>query len=524
MADLAHRWYLWPLLFLGGLLLLACTGLLCLSFWFEYGAEDRPIVAFVGILGSATLVYFAALALVLQRKPAGHERRCLAVILGVAVASRLILLTSQPILEVDFYRYLWDGRVLANGFNPYRYSPAQIKYEEGPAELVALQEVSQQSPAVRTILERVHYESVPTVYPPAAQAVFAMAAIVTPPSASLSVHVLVLKAVLLVFDLGTVAVVIAMLQYLQLPTTWCLAYAWCPLVLKEFANSGHLDAIAVFFTTLALYLLARGSTVAGMTGLGLGVLAKTYPLVLLPVVGAYLLVRRKVWAVAAFVVVVCAGYLPFAGGRAEGPVDPLHPRPHHAGSGLTTFLTQWQTNDFLFMLVYDNVRAPGAEPAAGWVIVPDGWRDRLDTEVLGPIGQETGLLKPAFVLTQALMGTILAGLCLRWAWRVYRVPTPEELLRGTFLTLAWGWLLSSAQNPWYLLWSLPFMVFAGRRSWFLLPGLVLVYYVRFWLDGRSWQERPLSEAELMWVEYPPFFLALALESWRARASRSLQSA
>jgi hypothetical protein len=34
---------------------------------------------------------------------------------------------------------------------------------------------------------------------------------------------------------------------------WSLAYAWCPLAVKEVANTGHLDSIPVFLTVLAVH-------------------------------------------------------------------------------------------------------------------------------------------------------------------------------------------------------------------------------------------------------------------------------
>src|SRR5262249_32110714 len=68
--------------------------------------------------------------------------------------------------------------------------------------------------------------------------------------------------------------------------------------------------------------------------------------------------------------------------------------------------------------------------------------------------------------------------------------------------------------PWYLIWCLPFMVFAGRRSWFLLPGLVLFYYARFWFEAHGTTGNvDVFDYGLVWLEYMPFFVALALEIW-----------
>jgi len=364
------RLLLWAL---GGAQLAAYFGVAALSTQFEYGREERPVLAVVGLFVAATACYFAALAGVLRTR--SDDRGVLRIVLLFAVVDRLVLLPSQPILEVDFYRYLWDGRVMLNGFNPYRFSPWQVRdpdvYDDPPADLLALGEVGQQSAAVQTVLQRVHYPEAPTVYPPAAQLVFTAAAALTPVAAPLDVHIWTLKALLLVFDLGTVAVLAALLRRLALPAAWCLAYAWCPLVLKEVANSGHLDSIAVFCTTAALYLLVRGSVATAGLGtacLGVGVLAKSYPVILVPVVGAYLLSRRAAAVLLVLPAVVLAGYLPFLASAPEGSAAAAH----HPGSGLKRFLTEWETNDFLFMLVYHNLSAPQEVPAPWYVVVLAG--------------------------------------------------------------------------------------------------------------------------------------------------------
>jgi hypothetical protein len=132
--------------------------------------------------------------------------------------------------------------------------------------------------------------------------------------------------------------------------------------------------------------------------------------------------------------------------------------------------------------------------------------------------------EPAFLLTQLLMGGIVASITLAWSYQVFRTPRPRVLLRGFGLVLVWGWLLSSTPHPWYLTWSLPFLVFEGRRSWFLLPGLLLLSYLRFWFEYQALDGGPEAvglaldrfDYGLIWFEYVPFFAALALESWRGR--------
>lgn len=559
---------------LGGLSLLIYGGVSALSFRFRYGEDhcNRPILTVLILLATATLCYLLALAAVLhQRRKAGEkdgkadtrDTRLLPIILFFSLAYRLVLLPSAPIQEIDYYRYLWDGQVCLGGVNPYRFSPQQVD-QWGPtakpsSELSALWQLTQKSDAIQTIFQRVHHREVPTVYPPTAQVVFAGAALLTPAAAPLWMHVLVLKTLLVGFDLAVLGVLVALLRQLRLPETWCLAYGWCPLALKEFANSGHLDSIAVFFTTLAMFWLvaaARGAeahgsrlsvgvATAAMLALGLAVLAKSYPIILLPVVTAFLAARqgyRSLPPLAAFLAVLAAGYLPLCDtwrsetdsitvplstGQVLAEQDSLaSPNSHHPWTGLRTFLMRWQMNDFLFMLAHENLRRPGPERDHWFVLVPGSWREALHQTCLGPVAEvilPPSGADPAFLLTQFLMGTILLGLCLYWAWSICKRRDPRALLRGVFLTLVWGWLLSSAQNPWYLLWCLPFMVFGGRRSWFLLSGLAFLYYLRFWLeyqapatDAGQRAVRDAFDFQVVWFEYLPFFLILLAEIWWLR--------
>ena len=127
-------------------------------------------------------------------------------VLLFAVLFRVALLWSQPIQELDLYRYLWDGRVLATGINPYRYSPAQVEAARDGAlatpQLEGLVNVLQRSPEVAKIFSHIDHRSVPTIYPPLSEAVFAATALVTPERASVRAQVGVLKGVLLLFDLA----------------------------------------------------------------------------------------------------------------------------------------------------------------------------------------------------------------------------------------------------------------------------------------------------------------------------------
>ncbi len=465
---------------------------------------------------------------------------------GFAILFRVLMLLSNPIQEIDYYRYLWDGKVCWNGLNPYEFSPEQIQ-QYGPkanpdTKLSKLWKLAQESPSTWTIFWRVHHRKVPTVYPPVAQYIFAIVGGFTPKDQSVWIYLLILKMTIVGFDLGTVFLLVALLRQLKLPALWAIAYAWCPLVIKEIANSAHLDSIAIFLSTLSVLLVTKVTPIAsqgitnrdmwcsigGLVSLGGAVLAKSYPLILLPVFVSYLfkqLGRNAIIPIILFFSIIIACYVPFI----EPPNTSANANPNATSqqiqnnpfTGLGTFLRRWQMNDLLFMVVHENLRLPTEDPPHWFVVVSDQMRISWHQS---PLVKEASAnwfppkTDPALVATQIIMGVILLVLCLWFAWKVFLDSRPIILVRAVFWTLIWGWLLASAQNPWYLLWSLPFMVFDTRRSWFLLTGLVFLYYIRFWIEYQNMNDpMQLKEAlrgfdfGIVWIEYTPFFVALILE-------------
>jgi hypothetical protein len=495
----------------------------------------------------------------------------LGLIVIAAVIFRLTLLASDPIEEIDLYRYLWDGQVTKSGVNTFRYSPAQVLAtspgEALPQDLARLVSLRERSSVTRRILERVHFGELTTIYPPTAQAVFALAALATPDDASLPVRMTVMKAFFVGFDLATLGVVIALLSLAGPPIGWSVAYGWCPLVVKEVANSGHLDALAYFLATLALYLAARvlfsnasatssrararvmmTATASGAV-LGLAIGAKLYPVILAPLV--FLSLTRRlglrpallpiaVFSGASFLVL--APMLPSGQARAvtntkslpganedAPPLPPMESfsEPREPGQGLSAFLSQWEMNDFLFLLVMENLRPYAQlEPdeRAWFSIVPEDAREALVATVQDRLGIEAR--RVPFFLSRAVTMLAFAALAAWLAWRARSASSPGEWFGAAFLTVAWFWLLQPTANPWYWTWALPLLPFMRNRVWFALSGLAFLYYLRFWLTynfpdtpvlGTRYPGPTFFDYIVTWIEFGPWFAWLALETRRARA-------
>jgi hypothetical protein len=191
----------------------------------------------------------------------GPTVRSLWLIFVVAVALRGVLLSLEPLLSTDIYRYIWDGRVQAAGINPYRYVPAD------PA-LVTLRDT-----AIYPNINRIDYAV--TIYPPVAQMFFFAVT-------RLGESVTMMRLAFLGCEVVTVTMIWLLLRQLGQPITRLVAYLWHPLPMWEIANSGHIDALMVALMMTGLWLVIGGKALRGVVAIALATLAKPLAIFALP--------------------------------------------------------------------------------------------------------------------------------------------------------------------------------------------------------------------------------------------------
>src|SRR5215510_12433871 len=121
------------------------------------GDLRKYTVAFEYVFFAAFALYGIACWLVLQLDIIDH--RILYGIFAITAVLQGVLIFTRPTLSDDMYRYIWDGRVQAQGISPYRYPP------NAPA-LTYLRDTD--------IYPHINRKNVVTVYPPAAEAAYAL--------------------------------------------------------------------------------------------------------------------------------------------------------------------------------------------------------------------------------------------------------------------------------------------------------------------------------------------------------------
>lgn len=230
-------------------------------------------------------------------------------VLLLALGLRGLALFAQPMLEDDYFRYLWDG---------YRFATSGSPYGPAPASFFADTQVPL---PFQSILNFINYPDIPTIYGPVMQYWFLLGYGLAPG------QVAALQWQNALLDLG----IIALLVWAGAKPRYVLLYALNPLILKDAIGTAHPDGLLGLFA-LASLLLVRRPWLAGILA-ALALATKVAALVMIP----FVLLRAGWRSVLAMGVALLACYLPFL----------LHPTGNEL-LALGTFAQNWRFNPLLF--------------------------------------------------------------------------------------------------------------------------------------------------------------------------------
>ena len=385
------------------------------------------------IAGLAAGIVFLLAIYFLER--AADRRGLLWFILAAAFLFRFTLFPLEPSLSDDLYRYRWDGIIQRDGWNPYAIAPEDRRlagYRDGYWSHVSNQEM-------------------PNIYPPVTEMVLRA-------TAAASSRLLAFKVPMLAAE----ALLIALLAFWIRRTgrrDFTLAiYAWNPLVVVEFAASGHNDPLAMLFSVAALLLIIEGRAVLSTLALGAAVLAKFFPVLLAP-----LWLRRTGWprtarswaGVALATTLAAAAWWPYRAAW-SGVLDLFHPYRKH-----------WVNNASLYSVLH-------------WFSGSDDWAWGIGVGVV-------------------------AGIAI---WAAIRNLDP---FRAAYLVFGAVPLFSQNAFSWYFLWVTPLLVFFPNPAWLLLTVLQFLSYhvlIGYGTTG-VWKFDPF----FLWLEYAPFFVVLFAQAF-----------
>ncbi len=193
----------------------------------------------------------------------------LLVLLSVLV--RLILIAAIPNLSQDFYRFIWDGRMILAGFNPFLYTPISF-IEIGQFPVPQANELFQ---GMGTLSGGNH-----TNYPPLNQLCFVIAGLFS--ANSILGSVIIMRLITISADIGTLFVGKKLLDGLRLPSHTIFLFILNPFIIIELTGNLHFEGVMIFFLVLSLYLLHQNKWQMAAIALAFSVSIKLLPLIFLP--------------------------------------------------------------------------------------------------------------------------------------------------------------------------------------------------------------------------------------------------
>ena len=189
----------------------------------------------------------------------------------LAIGLRLVFLLAIPNLSQDFYRFIWDGRLILSGLNPYLTTPNDLMGSQPDL-----------FPQMKMLFEGMgalsagHYSN----YPPIHQLPFIIAAMLF--KHSILGSVVVLRLILIAADLGILFFGKKLLRKLHLPTRNIYWFILNPLVIIELTGNLHFEGLMLLFFIMALYYIHTQKWHLAALTMALSIAVKLAPIISLP--------------------------------------------------------------------------------------------------------------------------------------------------------------------------------------------------------------------------------------------------
>ncbi|WP_342154059.1 mannosyltransferase [Joostella sp. CR20] len=187
------------------------------------------------------------------------------------IVFRLLFIVSIPNLSQDFYRFIWDGKLLLDGINPYQYTVEQLLSADffTAENYLGLR-------AGMGDLNASHYSN----YPPINQLFFYLSALLG--GKTILGNIIVLRSFIILADIGILYFGRKILRLLQLPKHQIFWYFLNPFIIIELTGNLHFESVMLFFFIVAMYCILQQKWILGALLLSFSVSTKLLPLLFLP--------------------------------------------------------------------------------------------------------------------------------------------------------------------------------------------------------------------------------------------------
>ncbi|MDN3725235.1 mannosyltransferase [Aequorivita sp. SDUM287046] len=380
---------------------------------------------------------------------------------GFGILFRFIFIAAIPNLSQDFYRFLWDGRLMLQGISPYLFTPnfSPNAVEQSKILIEGM-----------GALNASHFSN----YPPINQLFFAVAALFA--GKSILGSVIVLRMLIIMADVGILYFGKKILEKLNLPIKNIFWFFLNPFIIIELTGNLHFEGVMLFFFVWALYLVFNGKWFWAAVLIGISVSVKLIPFLFLPIFLKWFSKTDKssqvlktcevpfqkllsFYSIIGLTVLII--FLPFLSSEFI----------QHFSSTIALWFQNFEFN----ASVYYVIRWIGFQ-IVGWNIIES-------------VGKILPVLVFLFVMGIAFLR---------------KNNTPQQLLNAMLFAISFYFLLSTTVHPWYAATPLLLSVFTKYKFPIVWSFVVMLSYSAYGKDGFD---------ENLWLVALEYTLVIGFAIW-----------
>ena len=407
---------------------------LCMLFYivFAYDLDRSDFIKLIILFGALFFISYKIIQI-------NQDRFWL--LAGIGIIFRLLFIAILPNLSQDFYRFIWDGRLIAQGISPYLFTPENY-IEDASNSFGAIINQAQKLYKGMGSLNGSHFSN----YPPVNQLCFAVASVFA--GKSILGSVVVMRIILIAADIGILFIGRKLLLKLHLNPNQIFWYFLNPFIIIELTGNLHFEGVMLFFLIASLYLLHQKKWLGSACLLGISVSVKLIPLLFIPLYYRWFStdLNKGFFKLAGFYFIVL--------GTVIFTFTPFLSAQFISNFSKTIFL--WFQNFEFNASIYYIIRWMGFK-IVGWNMIA----------IIGKI-------LPLFVILFILLFTFLR-----------KNKSTQQLITSMLFGVSIYFLFSTTIHPWYIATPLLLSVFTKYNFPVIWSLAVILSYTAYGVDGFS---------------------------------------
>src|SRR5690554_3827180 len=426
---------------------------------FAYNLERSEFIKLICLYAALFITSYLFIEKYLSR----HQLRFW-VLASIGIIFRLAFIVSIPNLSQDFYRFLWDGRLLIQGFSPYLFTPTNLS-----AFTVTIAQAQKLIEGMGA-LNASHFSN----YPPVNQLFFAIAGLFA--GKNILGSVIVLRMVIILADVGILYFGKMVLEQLNLPAKNIFWYFLSPFIIIELSGNLHFEGVMLFFFVWALFLLFKKKWFWAAVLIGLSISVKLLPLLFLPLFFRWFSNKEvstalnltsllKFYSIIGATILIT--FLPFLSSEFI--------------QNFAATIGLWFQNFEFNASIYYIIRWIGFQ-VVGW-------------NIIGTVGKILPMIVVLFILGLSFLK---------------KNSTPQQLITSMLFAVSFYFLLSTTVHPWYIATPLILSVFTKYKFPIVWSFLVVLSYSAYGKNGFD---------ENLWLVALEYIIVIIVAIWEVLRAR-----